>query len=191
MPMPNRLLLLPALALLAMANSSAPLNYRLDASASSVSAKVSFFGLGSKSAQFPRMSGSVTIVPDQPQRARIDVTFDAKALTASDSSTTTRLKGEKFFWVDKYPDVRFVGNSLSMTSATKGSVSGQLTARGVTRNETLNVTFDANPITAPRGKPISFTGTTIIDRRQYGMKSYQLVVGNNVNITLKARMVPR
>ena len=191
MPMLNRLLVFPVLALGLLANSSAPLNYRLDAAASSVSAKVSFFGLGSKSAQFPKMSGSVTIVPNQPQRARVDVTFDAKALTASDSETTTRLKGEKFFWVEKYPSVRFVGNSLTMASGTKGTVTGKLTARGVTRDQTLAVTFDSDPIKAPNGKAISFTGTTTIDRRKYGMKSYQLVVGNKVNITLKARMLPR
>lgn len=191
MVMIKRLLLVPVIGLIALANGSAPLNYRLDSNNSSVSAKVSFLGLGSKSAQFPKMYGSVTIVPDQPQRAKIDVTFDASALTSGDSSTTSRLKGEKFFWVTKYPNVRFVGSSLKMSSATQGTVSGQLTARGTTRDQTLKVTFDSNPMTTPRGRPISFTGTTTIDRRQYGMKSYQLVVGNSVNITLKARMVPR
>ena len=42
-----------------------------------------------------------------------------------------------------------------------------------------------------QGKPVSFTGTTTIDRREFGMKSYQLIVGNKVDITLRARMVPR
>ena len=35
------------------------------------------------------------------------------------------------------------------------------------------------------------TGTTTIDRRDFGMKSYQLIVGNKVDIKLKARMVPK
>lgn len=187
----KRLLIVPVLALVLMANSSAPLNYRLDAGSSNVTAKVSFFGLGNRSAQFPKMYGTVTIVPNQPHRAQINVTFDASALTSKDASTTRRLKGEKFFNVARHPTVRFSGRSLKMTSATKGTVSGQLTARGVTRAQTLNVTFDTNPFKVARGRPISFTGTTRIDRRHYGMKSYQLVVGNKVDITLKARMVPR
>lgn len=173
-----------------LANSSAPVNYRLDSGASSVTAKVAFFGLGSKTATFPKMSGAVTIVPDRPQQASIDVTFDAGALTASDKDTTTRLRGEKFFWVAKYPNVRFVGRSLKLTSKTSGTVTGQLTARGITRAQTLKVTFDSDPASAS-GKPVSFTGTTRIDRRQYGMKSYQLIVGNQVDIRLRARMVPR
>lgn len=187
----TRLVSLPLLAALALANTaSAPQRYTLDASASSVAAKVPFFGLASKTARFPRMEGAVTIVPGAPEKAVIDVTFDATAIQAPDSVTLARLRGDKFFWVEKYPSIRFTGRSLKLASATKGTVSGDLTARGVTKPATLAVTFDADPVRNV-GKPISFTGTTTIDRRQFGMTSYQLVVGNKVDITLKARMVPR
>lgn len=183
--------LLPLLAAFLLANAvGAPQRYVLDASASNVSAKVPFFGLASKTARFPRMQGAVTIVPGAPERAVIDVTFDATAIEAPDSVTLARLRGEKFFWVEKYPTIRFIGRSLKLSSPTTGTVSGELTARGVTRPQTLAVTFDGDPL-ARVGKPVSFTGTTTIDRRQYGMKSYQLIVGNKVDITLKARMVPR
>lgn len=189
-----RVILLPLAALFALANAGAnigaPQRYSLDASASNVSAKVPFFGLASKTARFPRMEGAVTIVPGAPERAVIDVTFDATAIEAPDSVTLARLRGDKFFWVEKYPTVRFVGSALKLSSATRGTVSGELTARGVTKPQTLAVTFDADPL-AQVGKPVSFTGTTTIDRRLYGMKSYQLVVGNKVDIVLKARMVPR
>lgn len=185
-----RLILLPVLAVFALANIGAPQRYVLDASASNVSAKVPFFGIASKTARFPRMQGAVTIVPGAPESAVIDVTFDATAIEAPDRVTLGRLRGDKFFWVEKYPTVRFVGRSLKLSSATTGTVSGELTARGVTRPQTLAVTFDGDPL-ANVGKPVSFTGTTTIDRRQYGMKSYQLVVGNKVDIVLKARMLPR
>jgi polyisoprenoid-binding protein YceI len=168
----------------------APLRFALDASASNVSAQVPFFGLSSKTARFPKMQGAVTIVPGAPERAVIDVTFDTAAIEAPDRITLERLRGEKFFWVEKYPTVRFVGRSLTLSSPTAGTVSGELTARGITRPQVLEVKFDNDPA-ALQGKPISFTGKTTIDRRQYGMKSYQLIVGNKVDITLKARMVPR
>ncbi|MET4130914.1 polyisoprenoid-binding protein YceI [Porphyrobacter sp. MBR-155] len=185
-----RIILLPLLAIFAIANIGAPQRYTLDASASNVSAKVPFFGIASKTARFPQMQGAVTIVPGAPERAVIDVTFDATAIEAPDDLTLSRLRGEKFFWVEKYPTVHFVGRSLKLTSPTRGTVEGELTARGVTKPQTLTVTFDADPLTQV-GQPVSFTGTTTIDRRQYGMKSYQLIVGNKVDIMLKARMVPR
>ena len=191
-----RLVLLPLTAAFALAGAGAantvgtPQRYTLDASASNVSAKVPFFGLSSKTARFPKMQGAVTIVPGAPERAVIDVTFDATAIEAPDDVTLARLRGNKFFWVEKYPSVRFVGRSLKLSSPTRGTVSGELTARGITQPQTLTATFDSDPL-AQVGKPVNFTGTTTIDRRKYGMKSYQLVVGNKVDITLKARMVPR
>lgn len=186
-----RITLLPLMAVFALGNAaSMPQRYTLDASASNVSAKVPFFGLASKTARFPRMQGAVTIVPGAPERAVIDVTFDATAIEAPDSVTLTRLRGDKFFWVEKYPTIRFLGRSIKLSSATRGTVSGELTARGVTRPATLAITFDADPLSRA-GQPVSFTGTTTIDRREFGMKSYQLIVGNKVDIILKARMLPR
>lgn len=186
-----RLTLLPLLAGFALANTvGTPQRYTLDAAASNVSARVPFFGLSSKTAHFPKMQGAVTIVRGAPERTVIDVTFDATAIVAPDDVTLQRLRGDRFFWVEKYPSVRFVGRSLKLSSPTRGTVSGELTARGVTKPQTLVVTFDADPL-ARQGQAISFTGTTTIDRRQYGMKSYPLVVGNKVDITLKARMLPR
>lgn len=185
------LIVLPLAALLMQGNTaSVPLRYTLDARESEVAAKVPFFGLASKTARFPRMQGVVSIVPGAPERALIDVTFDAAAIEAPDKVTLERLRGEKFFWVEKYPEVRFVGRSLELSSPTRGTVAGELTARGVTRAQVLDVTFAEDPVTSP-GKAIRFSGTTTIDRRQYGMKSYPLIVGSKVDITLKARMVPR
>ena len=60
----------------------------------------------------------------------------------------------------------------------------------MTRPETLNVEFETDP-TKASGVAITFTGEMEIDRRNYGMKSYQLIVGSNVDIRLRARMVPR
>ncbi len=174
----------------ASSDASGPLNYRLDASASDVSARVPFFGLASKMARFPEMAGTVQIVPGEPEAAMIDVTFDARALEAPDEVTLNRLRGERFFWVDRYPTIRFVGRSLALTSPTRGTLTGELTARGVSNTETLDVIFERDPVRAG-DQPVRFTGTMEIDRRDYGMRSYQLIVGNRVEITLNALMVRR
>jgi len=170
--------------------SGGALDYRLDADASDVAAKVSFFGIASKTARFPRMNGMVTIVPGAPKDATIDVTFDAAAVEAPDETTLKRLRSEKFFWVDRHPEIRFVGRSLDLSTPTRGTVTGELTARGVTRTEQLEVSFESDP-EARTGQPVRFTGEMEIDRRKYGMDSYQLVVGNTVDISLRATMVPR
>ena len=164
--------------------------YVVDSKASSVSAKVGFLGLGSKTAGFPQMSGKVLLEPDRPDQISLDVTLDARALTAPDKVTLGRLRGEKFFWVERYPTIRFVGERMALSGDRTGTISGTLTARGVTQPVSLAVAFDKPPLSAAPGEALTLTGTTTIDRRKFGMTAYSLVVGRQVTITLKARMVP-
>lgn len=186
-----RIMLALVVALLLGAAAPTGQIYAVDATASSLSAKVPFLGIGRKSAGFPEVSGTIRLDRQRPQDIALDVKIDARALTAGDNLTLSRLKGEKFFWVEKYPQVRFVGREMKLTSSTEGSVDGELTARGVTRPVTLDVTFDRPPAQALPGEAISLTGKTRINRYDFGMKSYRLIVGKYVEIELKARMVPQ
>lgn len=165
-------------------------SYAVDGAGSNVSAKVAFFGIGSKTAAFPSVSGTARLGPGDPQQIDLDVTIDARMLSAPDKTTRERLKGEKFFWVEKYPTVHFVGRRLEMTAPTTGTVHGRLTARGVTRDEQLSVTFDIPPDQAAPGKAVTLDGEMQIDRRNYGMTAYNFIVGKMVTIRLRARMLP-
>lgn len=184
-----RLLKLSLVALL-LAAAPASMRYRIVSAGSDVSAKVAFLGLASKSARFPDISGEVRLDRDRPQDLVIDVTIDARTLQAPDPVTLGRLKGEKFFWVEKHPTIHFTGSQMKLTGDASGTVMGNLTARGVTRPVSLAVSFDRTPASASPNDILSLTGTTTIDRREFGMTSYSLIVGRNVDITIKARIVP-
>ncbi len=183
-----KIVAVPMLAALLLGNASQ--TYTLDTKASSIAAKVPFLGIGSRTATFNTISGAVTFVPDSPRDAKVDVTINTQDIKAPDSVTLKRLRSEKFFWVDKYPTARFRGSNLVMTSGRTGKITGTLTARGVTRDETLFVTFDQPPA-SNAGKAINLTGTMKINRRNYGMTSFGLIVGKTVTISLKAKMIPR
>lgn len=186
-------LAIPALAMPAMGVSawaSQPWRYALDSTASDVRAQVAFLGLSNKTAQFPTVRGRVALSQHDREAIDLDVTIDARALRADDPTTLTRLKGPAFFDVARFPDVRFSGQSMRFTGDRTAEVRGALTARGVTRPETLRITFDRDPAQAAPGDPMRLTGRMVIDRRDYGMTAWSLVVGNKVDITLRTRMVP-
>lgn len=164
--------------------------FRLDPVSSSVDAKVAFMGIGNRKAYFPALRGNVTLSPEQMNQIDLNVTIDATQLTADDGTTTGRLKGKDFFYVDKFPTVRFEGTQLSMTNSTNGVVRGNLTARGVTRPVALNVVFSAPPADAKGKDAIRLTGITTINRKDFGMTAYSLVVGKKVTITIKTRLLP-
>lgn len=178
-------------AALSLVAASGPVHrYTIDPAGSSVSAKVAFFGLASKTARFPEVSGGVSLEPDRLDTIDLDVTLDASKLTAGDRVTQSRLKGKDFFDVARYPTVRFVGKRMTMRGDRNADVVGEITARGVTRPAILAVTFDSPPAQATGRVAVGLTGRTTINRRDFGMTAYSLIVGREVTITIRARMVP-
>lgn len=168
----------------------ATLDYRVDPAASDVAAKVSFLGIGSRTANFPAVSGAVSLSPSAMDQINLAVRIDARQLKASDQLTTDRLKSKNFFDVANHPTVSFAGKALTMTGPTTGQVKGDLTARGETRPVMLAVTFSAPPARANGSDAIGLTGSTTINRRDFGMTAYSLIVGKQVTITIRTRLVP-
>jgi len=164
-------------------------HYAID-SGSSVSAKVGFLGLASKTAGFPKVSGWIQLAPARLQSINLSVRIDATSITAGDKVTLERLKGKDFFDVQHYPAVTYRGTAMRMTGERTAEILGEITARGITRPSTLQVTFAAPPARLSGREAVGIDGTTQIDRRQFGMTAYQFVVGNTVTIRLRARMVP-
>src|SRR3546814_20390128 len=83
--------------LLAAPAGSTPaiLAYRLDSAASGVDARVGFLGIGSRTAHFPSVSGSVTLTPAEMDRIDLNVAIDASHITAGTKLTTRRLNGRQ------------------------------------------------------------------------------------------------
>lgn len=182
-------LLLPVL--LISTGASAPArHYAIDSAASDVSAKVTFFGIASKTARFPRMRGGAAIKADDPASTVLEVTLDARALTAPDSVTLSRLKSENFFWVERYPEVHFAARGVAMQTPTSGTMQGNLTARGVTRPVSLKIDFARPPTNARTVHPLEIVATTRIDRRDFNMTAYPLIVGKTVDIRIEAQLIP-
>ena len=176
--------------LLATASAGPAYRYQLDGAGSAVSARVSFLGLGHKTARFPVMRGSIRITPDRLDAIDLDVELDARAMSAGSKTDTDYLRGKAFFDVANYPVVRFSGQRMAMTGPTTARVEGQITARGITRPAVLAVTFRDPPAKTTGRDPIQLTATIAINRRDFGMTAYSLLVGKKVAITIQARLVP-
>ena len=185
----RRLLAIAALLSLAAAPGPA-FHYWLDGPHSSVRARVSFMGLGSKTASFPQMRGSIRLNPARLDTIDLDVELDAGALSGGSTSDTRYLRGKDFFAVEQYPVVRFSGHKMVMSGPTTAAVEGMITTRGITRPATLAVTFDAPPARATGRDPVLLTARTSINRRDFGMTAYSVVVGKTVTITIDARLMP-
>ena len=179
--------LLPLLAL-----SAAPPTYRyaIDAPRSEVGAQVRLFGIAGKTARFPAMKGGIALSPARLDVIDLNVELDARQLTTGDSGTLARLKGPSFFDVAHYSTVRFAGRHMTMTGPVTATIDGTITARGVTRPTALAVSFAQPPGRSTGHDPILLTARATIDRRDFGMTAYHLIVSRKVTITINARMAP-
>lgn len=164
------------------------LRYVVDRAASHVDARVAFFGIASKSAHFPDMTGTFDVSPLDLESMKMAVDIDARTLTTGDSETK-RLRGRQFFDVANHPVLHFVGSRMTMTGERTALVEGRMTARGVTQPIKLNVTFSIPPVETGGYQPITITGTTTIDRYAFGMRAFPWIIGRMVSVRISARMV--
>ncbi|WP_158241470.1 YceI family protein [Novosphingobium sp. TH158] len=184
------LALVPLLATAATAASTPAYRYQIDSRSSLIDAKVTVLGIARKSAQFPKMSGGIVLSPGQLGAIRMDVAVDARAMATRDPKVGDQLKGPDFLDVARHPMVSFSGQRMTMTGPQTAQIAGQLTARGTSRPTVMKVTFATPPAQITGREPVQITAQTTIDRRQFGMNGYGGLVGKDVTITIKARMVP-
>lgn len=175
------------------ASATAPagtITYHINPAHAQVRAKVGFFALGSKTARFPRVEGAVALSDRDAQAVTLDVRIDAEALEAGDPLTRSRLRGEDFFDVDRHRHVTFHGSTMTRTGPHSAQVAGTISARGVARPATLAVDFSRDFAAMTGREPVHIAATTRIDRRDFGMTAYPLIVGRQVSIAIDADLVP-
>jgi hypothetical protein len=90
---------------------------------------------------FAKPSGTVSLDEATPANSKISAAIDVSSITTGVEERDTHLKSADFFDVAKYPAITFVSTSVSRSSATSYSVTGNLTMHGVTKPVTLAVTL--------------------------------------------------
>ena len=117
---------------------------------------------------FQKPSGTVTLDEATPANSKVDATIDAKSITTGVEERDTHLKSPDFFDVAKYPVITFASSSVTKSSATSYSVTGNLTMHGVTKPVTLAVTASA-PFKHAGGIRRGIEATTSVNRKDFGL----------------------
>lgn len=147
---------------------------------------VTHLGLSKVHGQIPLVSGTATIGANNLPTA-INATFDVTNLNTENDARDKNLK-DAYFQAPQYPTITFVEKSVSGTPAAFKLV-GDLTIHGVTKTVTLNCTLDGAAVVNGK-RHVAYSGTTQIDRRDFGMTfgpllNGALIVGNAVTINVE------
>lgn len=176
--------------------SAAPTTWTIDPNHSTVGFSIRHF-FGKVPGSFTKFSGSVVYDPQKLEASSATVEIDASSINTNNSMRDGDLKGESFFYVEKYPTIKFVSTKVTKTGDSGLSVEGNLTMRGVTKPVTLAVTFLGSGPGLNGEMRAGFDAMTKIDRKDYGilwnktLDQGGTMLGDDVNITIGIEGVVR
>ena len=169
---PLRLLrAVPALLLLAVASPAAAAveTLAIDASHTNVGFSIRHFFTPVKG-EFKEVKGTIALDQEDPSRSKVEVTIPAASINTNHERRDNHLRSADFFDAEKNPTITFVSKSIRLDPATKkGTMSGDLTMRGVTKPITLDVEMLGIMSAGKSGSVAGFTATGKLDRKEFGI----------------------
>jgi polyisoprenoid-binding protein YceI len=180
------------LALIALSPGPARAEARLfimDAAHTSIGFLVTHIGFAKTLGMFKNAQGSFVFDESAPAVREISASIDAASVFTNHTARDEHLRSAEFLDVQNHPTITFKGTSATPTGPRTGTVSGDLTIRGVTRPVTLEVTWNRSgeyPI-ADKHYAVGISARTTIKRSNFGM-TYALadnLVGDDVEIIIE------
>ena len=140
--------------------------------------------------EFTHISGTLTLNPKALGTSTLDIIIPSNTV----STSNTKLDGElnSPLWLDttKYPTIEFKSTKIVRTGHDTARVTGDLTFHGVTKPETLNVTFNASGVSLFDKKyTVGFNATGMIKRTDFNDGVYVPLLGDDVSLLISAAFV--
>jgi polyisoprenoid-binding protein YceI len=186
--MPSRAPFGASLLIAAASAIAAPNAVPLDTQRSRVAFEIRAMLLFEVTGRFDRVNGAV-VVDSAQQTARVTATVDTRDVKMSRASFVDWIKSPEFFDVEKYPHIEFVSQPFPAATLDRGgSVTGNLTVRGITREGTFQLRQSGCPGRAAYACPVELDG--VLRRSEFGMKSRRATLGDRVKLHLTIFAAP-
>lgn len=155
-----------------------------DPAHTSVTARVRHMGVSNYVVRFNAVEANLTYDPAQPEQAQVTATIQAASLDVG--ADYSRRFADQFLDASHNPVITFVATGLHRTGPNTGTMTGNLTLRGVTHPATFDVTFiGVGPGLIPLTTRAGFTAVGTIRRSDFGSGFLQTIVGDDVTITIE------
>ncbi|MEM6490566.1 MAG: YceI family protein [Pseudomonadota bacterium] len=181
-----------ALAVASVAHA-APERYELDEDHLTVAFFVSHIGFKNQLGVFREVEGEFTYDATSQALSDLRVEIEADSVDTFNSARDRHVRDDDFLAADEHPTISFVMTSAEALTETSGTVTGDLTIRGVTRPVTLDVTLN-RAAEYPFGHEAFTLGISakgMVKRSEFG-STYALeggLVGDEVEIVIEAEAI--
>jgi polyisoprenoid-binding protein YceI len=168
--------------------------YELDAAHSGVGFKVRHL-FTKVPGRFSTFSGAIQFDPAKPAATRVTVEIDAASINTDNAKRDGHLKSPDFFDVEKFPKITFKSTAVKLVDATRATMTGDLTMRGVTKPVTLDVELLGQGPNGRGGMVAGFAATGKLNRTDYGvawnraLEGGGSLLGDDVELTFSIEAV--
>ena len=187
-----------AVAFFLLAPPASGSEWEIDASHSSAQFAVRHFMVSTVRGTFGTLSGAVNLDEQDITQSSVTAEIDVTSIDTREAKRDEHLRGTDFFDVEEHPTMRFISRKVEQIDATRYTVTGDLTMRGVTREVAFAVEGSPTPITDPWGNlRLGGVATATIDRTEFGLSYNRLLeaggvtIGEEVSITIDFELTPK
>lgn len=131
--------------------------------------KIPHLGFSWLTGRFNKFSGNFSYDPEEPEKARISLTIDTASIDSNHAERDKHLRNKDFLHAQQFPKASFVSTSYEENSDGSGSLTGNLTLRGVTKPITISVQKVGAGHDPWGGYRQGFSGTTKLTLKDFGI----------------------
>jgi polyisoprenoid-binding protein YceI len=153
------------------------------------------FGLSKVRGRFAGVDGTVHVAAD-PTESTVDVTIDMASVQSGSADRDNHLRSADFFDVDNHPSARFHSTAIAF-EGTHGTVTGDLTIKGVTQAVVLDVEYLGYARDPWDNDRAAFSATATVNREDWGLTwnmvldSGGLVVSKQIKLEIDIELIRR
>jgi polyisoprenoid-binding protein YceI len=116
--------------------------YKIDGNHAFVYFNVNHNGWAHAWGRFNTVSGDIAFDKNDPSKSSISVVIDAASVDTNHKKRDDHLRSPDFFNTEEFPEITFESTGIEQTGERTGKVVGNLTLLGVTKEMTLDVTWN-------------------------------------------------
>jgi polyisoprenoid-binding protein YceI len=171
--------------------------WQLDAAHSAVEFSVKHLMIATVKGSFAGIEGSIVGDEADASGASLAVKIDVASLTTNNDQRDAHLRSGDFFDVEKYPGITYVGKRIVGDAFGAFQLIGDLTIRDVTREVTLDVTFEGRAKDPWGNSRLVYNATGKIRRTDFGLNWNQaletggVLVSEDVKIAVEAQFIQK
>src|SRR2546428_10926606 len=117
------------------------------------------------------------IYPDDPARSKVEATIRTASIRTHNEQRDKDLRSSNFLEVEKYPTITFKSTRIKASSPDRGTLTGDLTIKGITKPVTLNVVKYGEFNDPNMGHRIGYAAEAQIKRKDFGMNFDMMLDG--------------